>query len=178
MRLPDHESVSIDKGHFSELLAFSGLVFHICLGFSTNPFEAEELYQEVYLKAWSRIGSLRTRNSKKYWLVKIARNTSLNYLRKKKMDQGLISKNRTSMVNLETPETAMLKQEQLLALKEAVRHLAGRYQEVFVLREYGELSYAEISKALGIRVGTVMSRLNRARKKLRHDLADYLRRGS
>ena len=63
-----------------------------------------------------------------------------------------------------TPETTAVENQELNLIKETVSRLPQKLREVFVLREYGELSYREISQSIGIREGTVMSRLNRARR--------------
>lgn len=77
-----------DRELFEKLLSYSRLVFHICLGFAADPLDAEELYQEVYLKAWNDLGSLRIHDSGREWLLKIARNTGLNHVRKKRLNPG------------------------------------------------------------------------------------------
>jgi RNA polymerase sigma-70 factor (ECF subfamily) len=154
----------IRQGIFEELLKDAGLVFHVCLGFSANPLDAEELLQEVYLKAWSDIGSLKTHSSARQWLLRIARNMSLNHLRKKSSDTRLLHEGEFPLVEKDTPEASIIRKEQYLTLKGAVRRLPKKYREVFVMREYGQLSYEEISETLGIKAGTVMSRLNRARQ--------------
>jgi RNA polymerase sigma-70 factor (ECF subfamily) len=74
------------EGLFDELIAYSGIDFHICLGFSANFSDAEELYQKVYLKTWSDMDSLKNQKSAKQWLLKIARNISLNHIRKRLVD--------------------------------------------------------------------------------------------
>lgn len=64
------------------------------------------------------------------------------------------------------PEKLLEHQQQLGLLKKSVNGLSDKLREVFVLKEYGHLSYQEIAKALGIKEGTVMSRLNRARQQV------------
>ncbi len=153
-----------ERGVFEELLKCSGLVFHVCFGYSANVSDAEELYQEVYLKAWSEIASLRDHDAAKPWLLKIARNLSLNHLRQKTTRNHLLRGMESALVERETPERQIIRIEQHRALTEAVRGLPKKTREVFVLREYGQLSYDAISETLGIKAGTVMSRLNRARR--------------
>ena len=176
----DKEIVARGPGVFDELLSYSKIVFRICLGFSANPHVAEELYQEVYLKAWSDLGSLRNKDSAKTWLLKIARNTSLNHLRKKRSDGRLYSEGEFPLVERNTPEAVVLRKEQRQILKDAVRRLPKKYRAVFVLREYGQLSYEEIAGTLGVKTGTVMSRLNRARRAISDRLKErgYGRQGT
>lgn len=164
MEDPADETPSSRNGIFKELLKYSGLVFHVCSGFSANVSDAEELYQEVYLKAWSEIASLRDPDAAKPWLLKIARNLSLNQLRQRTTRKHLLRGMEAALVERETPERQVLRIEQHRVLKQAVRGLPKKTRDVFVLREYGQLSYDAISETLGIKAGTVMSRLSRARR--------------
>lgn len=152
---------------FEELLAQKEMVFNICLGFSRNPEEAEDLTQDVYLKVYKKMDSMKNCNLLKAWLFRIARNTCLDHI-KKNYFSGLRHlfglESQSKRFNLETPESQTVMKEQLQALKEAVRKLPKKNKEVFIMREYGNLSYQEIAAALRIKEGTVMSRLNRARQ--------------
>jgi RNA polymerase sigma-70 factor (ECF subfamily) len=69
-----------------------------------------------------------------------------------------------------TPEAEVAHREQLLILKKTITKLNKKHREVFVLREYGHLSYREIAATLGIKEGTVMSRLNRGREAVIHQM--------
>ena len=70
----------------------------------------------------------------------------------------------------QTPESEMIHKEQLRLLKGAIQKLPRKQQHVFVLKEYGDLSYQEIAKTLKIELGTVMSRLNRARQAIKEQI--------
>jgi RNA polymerase sigma-70 factor (ECF subfamily) len=67
---------------FNQLLTFKDTVFRICLGFAKNSRDAEDLTQDVYLKAYLKLGSLKNPSRKKEWLYRIARNTCLDHKRK------------------------------------------------------------------------------------------------
>lgn len=138
-------------------------IFVICLGFSRSYEDAEELTQEVYLKALKKITTLKNPKLARSWLVRIARNTCLDHAKKKHRRQEWDWKDKNEAVEYNTPETLVCQKQGLLLLKRAIRRLPKKLREVFILREYGELSYREISQALSIKEGTVMSRLNRAR---------------
>ena len=158
---------SAEKGRlFTESMAFREDVFRICLGFSRNPSDAEDLAQDVYLKIFRMIGTLRHPGALREWIFRMARNVCLDDLRKKKMAR--LFKQRTAVrerfMENRNPGDSMEAAERLLKLKEAVRQLPRKQKEIFVLREYGHLSYEDLSGMLRIKKGTVMSRLNRARE--------------
>ena len=153
-----------------DLSVHSDLVFRICLGFSGNPLDAEELAQESYLRAIRKINSLNNTHLSREWLLKIARNTCLNYVRKKRLNRWFSSISENEYVEKNTPESLIVKNEQHKIFKRSVQNLPQIYKDIFILREYDELSYQEIAKALGLKKGTVMSRLYRARRILSYQL--------
>lgn len=156
-------------GLFGRLTAYREDVFRVCLGFSRDAAEAEDLCQDVFLKAFARGESLRNPDGSRVWLLRIARTTCLDWIR---------FNSRRPTISLEAlprgialPETMgpgenlQVRRETALArVKSAAARLPRRQREVFILREYGDLSYEEIAHTLEIKLGTVMSRLNRARK--------------
>jgi len=153
---------------FEELLTYKENIFRICLGFSKNPHDAEDLTQDVYLKAYQNIGTLRNPFQSKEWLLRIARNTCLDH-KKRKLFSRESSRSRfdnemADSYEQNDPEASASLAEQLQNIKKAVSRLPKKQKEVFVLREYGNLSYKEIAHTLEIKEGTVMSRLSRARQ--------------
>jgi len=150
---------------FEELMAFQEDVFRICLGFSRNPADAEDLAQDVYLKAYRNIKTVHSPYAIKEWLYRIARNICLDHKKRTHVAQ-LFDRlsNRSEVVENNTPEAGAEVRERLVILKKAVEQLPKKQREVFVLWEYGRLSYDELARTVGIKTGTVMSRLNRARK--------------
>lgn len=152
---------------FEGLLTQKEKVFHICLGYSKSPLQAEELAQDVYLKALRKIGSLKNSNLLEAWLFRIAKNTCLDYMKKSRLNRFrhlIKGECQTDEVSRETPESQVIYKEKLQSLKRTIRKLPAKNREVFILREYGNLSYQEIAATLRIKEGTVMSRLNRARQ--------------
>jgi RNA polymerase sigma-70 factor (ECF subfamily) len=156
---------------FNELLTYKESVFRICLGFSKDPWDAEELTQEVYLKAYKKIGTLKDPQFAKPWLFKITKNLCLDHRKKNIFSNIFKSKSNSELIERKTPESIFFCKEELKNLKKVVRNLPKKLKEVFILREYGHLPYREIALILKIKIGTVMSRLHRARqiivKKLR-----------
>jgi RNA polymerase sigma-70 factor (ECF subfamily) len=148
------------------LMGHQEVVFRICLGFSRNPSDAEDLAQDVYLKAFRKIATIRNPNSHKEWLFRVARNVCLDYQKKTRKVRLFPSRdeNLEASVRDEILEDPDEDGDRLKKLKRAVARLPRKQKEVLVLREYGHFSYQELARTLQIKEGTVMSRLNRARR--------------
>jgi RNA polymerase sigma-70 factor (ECF subfamily) len=155
---------------FEELMTHQKKVFLICLGFSSNASDAQDLTQEVYLKAYKNIATLSDLSLAKFWLFRIARNTCLNFQKKHRLNRMAALEISRKMKSPKSPESEMIHQEQLRKLKGAIRMLPKKQRDVFVLKEYGGLSYQEIAETLNIELGTVMSRLNRARQAIKETI--------
>src|SRR5512143_4136186 len=151
---------------FDEMLSHKDDVFRICLGFCRNASDAEDLAQDVYLRAYGNLGRIHTAYAVKDWLLKVTRNACLDHQKKK----GIIRRFQEQAAAApsgpggDPPADAAETNERLAALKRAIAGLPGKLREVFVLRVYGEVTYRELARTLGLREGTVMSRLNRARR--------------
>ena len=151
---------------FERLLIHQEIIFRICLGYSRNYAEAEDLAQEVYLKAYQSLPSLRDSSSAKDWLIRIAKNACLDR-QKNLRTQGIWLRRRAREMDFESPTSAEESLEgRLLQLKRAIRRLPRKLRTIFVLREYGHLTYEEMAAALELKKGTVMSRLSRARRQV------------
>lgn len=146
-----------------DMLAHQDTVFRICLGFSRNISDAEDLAQDVFLKAYRSLETLKNPGLSKEWLFRIAKNTCLDHQKKSRLGRLLLLQWREANREINNPEAEVTRNEQVQRLKKAVQRLPKRFRVVFVMREYGHLSYQEIADTLGIKEGTIMSRLNRAR---------------
>lgn len=157
---------------FEELITLSETVFKICLGFAKNPWDAEDLTQEVYLKAYRRLDSLKDFQHAREWIFRIARNTGLDYSRRHRVRRIFHIQSKKEPAEKGTPESRLAYVESLKAIKRVVQQLPKKHREVFVLREYGDLSYRDIALVLGVKEGTVMSRLKRARETVRTQIEE------
>jgi len=160
------EKAAKESKIFEALMAHKEKVFLICLGFSRNPADAEDLAQEVYLKVYKNIETVKDSELSKYWLFKVTRNTCLDFHRKNKHRRHSPLGPESEPSESITPESQLVSRENLRSLKAAIQQLPKKQKEVFILREYGDLSYQELADVLKINRGTVMSRLNRARQAL------------
>lgn len=133
--------------------------------------EAEDLVQEVYLQAWKSFDKYAPGTNCRAWLYKILFNKLDHYRRRRHSQAKWLKENDEFILeNLasEQPVNPDLTDEEVIA---AVDRLPSRYREVVLLADVEEFSYREISVVLQIPTGTVMSRLSRGRKQLRHTLA-------
>jgi RNA polymerase sigma-70 factor, ECF subfamily len=134
---------------------------------------AQDAAQEAFMRAWVRLPGYQSRAPFSHWIMRIAVNTALDSLRKKPQENiETVAETALMAEAAPGPEAAYLEKEQRDFVQGAVNALPEAARTVLVLREYGGLSYEEIATALEIPVGTVMSRLNYARNRLREMLRE------
>jgi RNA polymerase sigma-70 factor, ECF subfamily len=161
---------AVESPPVEAFLAHRNTVFLICLGFARHRGDAEDLAQETYLRALRRVRELRDETLLKAWLCRVARNTCVDYLRRARLRRFIGLSEAPEPRTHTTPETLLQDQERRRALRDAVAAMPGKLRDVLILREYGGLDYREISAALVIELGTVMSRLHRARARLAKEI--------
>lgn len=136
---------------------------------------ADDVSQDAFLKAYLALGSFDTRRPFGPWVRRIAANLAINYVRSPEArEDGLPESHDLTPSPGDDPLGAVLEGEARDVLARAMEGLPPEQRAVFALRVFEELSYREIAECLGIQVGTVMSRLSRARDKLRLAVAPYL----
>jgi len=160
-----------DRNAFSELVrTHSQGVLNVIYRMCGNMQIAEDAAQETFIQAWLRLSSYRPQSSLRNWLYRIAVNTAIDMLRKEKR----ILPGAVDDLNLTDsdpgPEAMAASSEQTELVQNAVLTLPDASRAVLVLREFEGFSYQEIAESLEIPVGTVMSRLNYARKLLKEKL--------
>jgi RNA polymerase sigma-70 factor (ECF subfamily) len=160
-----------DRSAFSELVRIHGHgVLHVIYRMCGDMRVAEDAAQETFIQAWLRLRTYRPGTPLRYWLYRIAINSAIDMLRKeKRILLGAVEEMRLSDPE-PGPETLVATSERAKMVQEAVLALPDASRAVLVLREYERLSYQEIASALDIPIGTVMSRLNYARKLLKERL--------
>ena len=147
-------------------------LYSFAMVLSRNHAEAEDLVQETYVRAMQAMRRLRADSNIKGWLFTILKNIWFNQLRKRRNDPRMIAIDvgddvANSIVepskNSHDLYLSRLEAEQVRA---AIEKLPVEFREIILLREYEDLSYQEIARVLDRPIGTVMSRLGRARAKL------------
>ena len=148
-------------------------LYSYALVLSGNRTEAEDLVQEACLRAIRAMDRLRPDSNVKSWLFTILRNIWLNEVRHWRTAPEMVelemhgdSANK-AIDAAKDPQAAYLSYIEREQVRTAIQQLAVEFREIILLREYEELSYQDIATMLGCPVGTVMSRLARARSKLR-----------
>lgn len=163
-----------DQDAFGQLvLEHQNKVYTLCVHMAGRE-EAEDLAQEAFLKAWRSLDSFREESSFATWMHRLTTNICLDHLRRQTKRQNL---NAVSLDDEEEwtepadpgadPHEQLERSERGRALAAALRGLPDHHRQVLVMREIGGLSYQEIAQSLSADVGTVKSRISRAREQLR-----------
>jgi RNA polymerase sigma-70 factor (ECF subfamily) len=133
---------------------------------------AEDVAQDTFIRAWNGLPRYKPVSPFRNWLLRIASNRTMDLLRKERETYDIEDLSIPSAAN--GPEAEALGSERASQVQLAIMKLPAASRVVLILREYQELSYQEIAALLNIPKGTVMSRLNYARKKLQQALLVYL----
>jgi RNA polymerase sigma-70 factor, ECF subfamily len=160
-----------DRNAFGELVRrhYQGVV-RVVYRMCGDTGLAEDAAQEAFMRAWVHLPSYQPRAGLRNWLYRIAINAALDVLRRKPEETLEDGQGGIVPDQVHGPETALIEKEQVALLQQAMQALPEATRSVLVLREYGGLSYQEIARVLELPVGTVMSRLNYARNRLREIL--------
>jgi RNA polymerase sigma factor (sigma-70 family) len=147
--------------------------FNVARWLTHNDQDAQDVVQEAYLRAFRFFGGFRGEDARA-WLLSIVRNTFYTWHQQNRGHAADTTEFEEDMHSLETgtaehddsPEAMLIRSQSQKRVHKALQSLRLEYREVIVLRELEELSYKEIAAIVGIPMGTVMSRLGRARQQL------------
>jgi RNA polymerase sigma-70 factor (ECF subfamily) len=148
-------------------------LYGYAMALTRNQADAEDLVQETYVRAIRGAESLRAGSNVKNWLFTILRNIRLNQLRQQRTAPKFIEldadegKTDIAIETSPDPDAHYVGKTERERVREAIQQLSSELREIILLREFEELTYREIANLLGCPIGTVMSRLARARSKLR-----------
>lgn len=172
------------------ILRYQDRVFNVILKICGNNDDAAELTQETFVKLIEKIGTFKYKSSFYTWLFRVAVNLALNYCKRRNktsmtsIDQQVGADNgstKAELVNfledkssIEPAQMAQKKEVEQILLA-SLNMLQDDQRTIIVLRDIESMSYEDIAKALDIELGTVKSRLSRARKKLKEMLAEILK---
>jgi RNA polymerase sigma-70 factor, ECF subfamily len=172
--LADGSFEQLAMPHFERLYNFACWLTH-------DRQEAEDLVQETYAKALKGFASFQPGTNFRAWIYKILRNAFLTSRTGLKaattVPLDLEGEEEILPAIKETPESILVQRSDRQLVQQSLEQLPVAYREILLLCEVEEMSYQEISATLAIPMGTVMSRLSRARKTLRDCLRPQLQKG-
>lgn len=156
---------------------YQNYVFTLVLRFTDSREDAEEISQDIFVKAYRSLADFRGEAKFSTWLYTIVRTSCITFLRKKKLETVSMDNERT-MVQLENHESAFSanlveKKSRLAMVNEAIRMLGRDDAQIITLFYKGEQSLEEIGTVLGIEPNTVKVKLHRARQKLKEKMEKY-----
>ena len=166
-----------DQDAFGQLvLAHQNKVYTLCVHMVTDREEAADLAQEAFLKAWRSLSSFQEASSFATWMHRLTTNVCLDYLRKQTRRQNI-----STAVSLDDeeagwtepadhsqdPQYQLERLERKQALARALKELPEHHRRMLIMREVSGMSYQEIADALDADLGTIKSRIARARERLR-----------
>ena len=149
--------------------------YNLARWLTRNDADAEDVVQEAYLRAFRFFGGFHGEDGRA-WLLGIVRNTSYTWMqqnRSPELNMTLDDETFEAASQDLDPEALLLQKADAQMLRHAVEELPIEFREVLVLRELNEMSYKQIASVADLPLGTVMSRLARARKRLQRILAGH-----
>ena len=177
-----------DSEAFSILVErYQDRIYSVALGYTYNRDDAVDITQDTFVKAYQKIRTFDSASAFYTWLYRIAINTSIDFLRKKKTRNiDSLDDAKYQEVGFEPmsrdpgadPEKVAVRSEQAAILRKAVSSLSHKLRSVAVLHDVEGLSQEEVARILRIPLGTVKSRVSRARAELKHLLRGFVRDNS
>jgi RNA polymerase sigma-70 factor, ECF subfamily len=154
-----------DSEAFDELVTrYRTRVFAMIYNMVHNEQDAWDLAQDSFVKAWKSIGRFRGKSSFYTWIYRIVMNVTIDWLRKRQIKAG--------GAEFDDSVQRMERSEIRARIDKAIAQLSPEHRAVILMKEIEEMQYHEIAESLGCSIGTVMSRLFYARKKLQNTLRD------
>lgn len=150
------------------------LVTQIVRKMTPNEDNQKDLIQDIYLKAYQNLSSFQFKSKLSTWIANIAYNTTINYLKKKKIPIIEIENtNDSKFIVTENPELETIQKETLEILTQEINKLPLLYKTLITLYHLEELSNKEIAEITNLPEGTIKSYLSRARKILKDNINQY-----
>ncbi|WP_312046286.1 sigma-70 family RNA polymerase sigma factor [Anaerotignum sp.] len=162
------------------------IVYNVTLRMMNHSEDAKDISQEVWIKAYRSIENFDERSAFSTWIYRIAVNTCIDEMRKRKGKQCFSLDNELEddegswkqeiADNGDTPEESLMRKEMKSEIVTALETISEDYKTVFVLRDMQGLSYEEIAEITGLALGTVKSRISRARNNLKEEILNIWER--
>lgn len=147
------------------------LLHRIAFRMTGDKNVSDDLCQEAFIRYYKRVIPLPDLNQAKYWLIRVVKNLALNHEKRRGREKRAYDRySREPKTVVRSGESELLRRESARIVQEALAKLPFNLRTVIVLREYGNLSYREISKVLAISESNVKVRVFRAREQLKNHL--------
>jgi len=176
-----------DKKAFDLLvMKYQQRIVHVITGFVHDPVEALDVAQEAFIKAYRAIPNFRGDSAFYTWLYRIAINTAKNYLTAAARRPPTMDVDASDATNFydapelkefETPETSLMTDELEHAIHQVIQALPEDTATAIKLREFEGMSYEEIAQAMDCPIGTVRSRIFRAREAIDNRVSEMINQG-
>jgi len=173
-----------DKSAYDHLVRkYQHKIIQLVNRYVKDPSEAQDVTQEAFIKAYRALGNFRGDSAFYTWLYRIAINTAKNYLvsRARRHTEQEVDvqdaeqfENTPQLKGLETPEQLLFNDEIIEAIKSAIEKLPEDMRSAIMLREFEGMSYEDIALTMNCPVGTVRSRIFRAREAIDNKLQPLL----
>jgi RNA polymerase sigma-70 factor (ECF subfamily) len=177
-----HRALRGDQFAYKQLMKkYHDPIFNVVYRIVHDKQQVEDLTQETFVKAFASLKNFNEEYAFSTWLYKIATNSSIDYIRKKKLNTFSIDKPiamEESDYSFELPDTTyqpdknIIQKQQSKLIENAIEKLPEKYKRVIILRHSEERDYAEIAKMLKLPIGTVKAHIFRARELLNKYLRD------
>jgi len=173
-----------DKSAFDLLVTkYQHKIVHLVNRYVKDPSEAQDVAQDTFIKAYKALGDFRGDSAFYTWLYRIAINTAKNYLLSRSrrhsdyevdMQDAEQIENAVQLKDIETPEHLLMNEQLIHVIKSAIERLPEEMRIAITLREFEGMSYEEIAEAMDCPIGTVRSRIFRAREAIDEKLNPLL----
>lgn len=171
-RLIDRSAAGDQEAFRQLVLRYHRMVINVAYRALGELALAEDVAQEVFLKVYKALPGYRHDKPFKHWLHRVAANAVTDALRRRRPVVSLDGLTEPPIAGGSDPQDVAARHDLQKAVRDAIASLPPHYRDTIALQAFGELSYDEIAKALDIPLGTVMSRLNAAKRLLRERLGD------
>ena len=173
-RLIDRSAAGDQEAFRQLVLRYHRMVINVAFRALGELSLAEDVAQDVFIKVYKALPGYRHEKPFKHWLHRVAANAATDVLRRRRPVVSLDGLEQPPAATGSDPQDVAARHDLQRAVRNAIANLPSHYRDTIALQAFAELSYDEISRVLDIPIGTVMSRLNGAKRLLRERLGDLV----
>jgi len=177
--VPVADDLLVDAAKAGSTKAFDVLVgryrarvFNLAYRLTRDVDDANDVAQDVFLRAYARLGEFESRRSLAGWILLTARNAAIDSIRRQRRSVALVAKMQWLLHDFVDPEDLVVKNEEAALVRTAIASLPERYRVAIELYYLRDMSYTDIASALDMPIGTIKTFLFRAKTRLSANLSD------